>query len=127
MEHNQKFLDEVNAREIARVCTMQVAPNSREQTQDTNAELLRFLKHQTSEDQIEVIFEFTSEQIEYRRISEFAAEIPKKLQQSLYRSIYAGCMHIYHHNTLTQPDVKSQRCRRYNVKAGYCVEEDQCR
>ena len=72
---------------------MRVAPNSRESTQDTNAELLRFLEHQTSEDQIEVIFEFTSEQIEYGRISEFAADILKKLQQGVYRGMQGVCMY----------------------------------
>ena len=91
-EHRQKFLKEMDAKAIAKVlCGQRLIPepvkNSILQsmsTEDANVELLTFLKAQASENQMEAIFKFASEQTDYGRMSEFATYILQKLQQGLY-------------------------------------------
>ena len=91
-EHRQEFLKEMDAKTIAKALwgrhlIPEPVKNSILQsmcTEDANVELLTFLKSQASENQIEAIFKFVSEQTDYGRMSEFATYVLQKLQQGLY-------------------------------------------
>lgn len=107
-EHRLKFLKEMDAKAIAKaLCGLRLIPepvtNSILQsmsTENANVELLTFLEAKASENQMEAIFKFASEQTDYGRMSEFATNILQKLQQGLYTYIDV-CTYTFITHTLS--------------------------
>ena len=95
----QKFLSEMNAQAIAEtLCGLDLIPEEVQNSilrsmsaQNGNVGLLNFLKNQASEDQIEEIFKVASEQTDRGKMSKFAADILKELQQGQYRCMQDVC------------------------------------
>ena len=91
----KEFLNEMDAQAIAKTLHgMALIPEpvknsilQSKSTQDANVELLTFLKGQASEGQMKAIFQCASEQTDFGRMSEFAADVLQKLQQGLHTCI----------------------------------------
>ena len=100
-EHCREFLNEMDAKAIAEaLCVQRLIPEAVKNligqaidTQKANAELLTFLKHKASKNQMKAIFKFASDQTDYGRMSEFATDILQRLQQGLYNINF--CMHMH--------------------------------
>ena len=90
-ENAQEFLKEMNAKAIALTLrVLDLIPERVEHhidhsasKEDANAHLLTFLKEEATKEQVQGVFKVASENVEYGRMSGFAAKIQQNLQTGL--------------------------------------------
>ena len=93
-ENSKRFLQEMNATVVAlTLSVLDLIPERVKHdidhskcSEDANGHLLTYLKKYATEEQVLEVLKVVSEKIEYRKMSEFAANLLHKLEQGTHHS-----------------------------------------